>query len=72
VTSFNQILSAVGLTHPDQLGPSLLCRRLSPTVIKSYDEIYDFLEPEELLAGTDHPKFKKIWEAADPDRFGSL
>jgi glutamate synthase domain-containing protein 2 len=72
VTSFNQILSAVGLTHPDQLGPSLLYRRLSPTVIKSYDEIYDFLEPEELLTGTDHPMFKKIWEAADPDRFGSL
>lgn len=72
VDSFNEILSAIGLTHPDQLSPSLLFRRTGPTIVKSYDEIYDYLEPNELLSGTDKPRLLKMWNAADPDRFGPL
>jgi glutamate synthase domain-containing protein 2 len=70
VESFNQILSALGLTHPDQLSPNLLFRRLGPTIVKSYDEIYDYLAPSELVLGTEKPRFLKAWNAADPDRFG--
>jgi len=70
VDSFNQILSAMGLSHPDQLSPSLLFRRLSPTVVKSYDEIYDYLTPNELVMGTEKPFFLKAWTAAGAGRFG--
>ncbi|MEM9683465.1 MAG: glutamate synthase-related protein, partial [Pseudomonadota bacterium] len=71
VRSFNQILAALGLEHPDEISPSLLYRRVTPTVVRPYDELYTFLEPGELLAGTDHPVFRRAWEAADADRFGT-
>lgn len=71
VTSFNQMLAALGLDHPAQLGPSLLYRRVTPTVVRRYDELYTFLEPGELLAGTDHERFRRAWDAADADRFGT-
>ena len=69
IASFNQVLASLGLDHPSQLSPSLLYRRVSPTMVKPYDEIYDFLEDGELLAGTGKPAYRKAWEAADPDRF---
>ena len=71
VKSFNQMLAALGLDHPDELDPSLLYRRVTPTIVRPYDELYTFLEPGELLAGTDHPVFRRAWEAADADRFGT-
>ena len=71
VAGFNQILAALGLEHPGQLGPELLNRRISPTLVKSYDELYHYLEPGELLDDHDHPYFKKAWKAADPDRFNT-
>lgn len=71
VAGFNQILAALGFEHPNQLGPELLNRRISPTLVKSYDELYHYLEPGELLSDHDRPFFKKAWEAADPDRFNT-
>ena len=69
IVSFNQVLASLGLDHPSQLSPSLLYRRVSPTMVKPYDEFYDFLEEGELLAGTDKPAYRKAWEGANPDSF---
>jgi Conserved region in glutamate synthase len=71
VLSFNQILSAVGLERPEELTPSLLYRRMDPNTVTSYRDLHDFLEPGELIAGTNNEKYRRAWAAADPDRFGT-
>jgi len=51
VASFNQLLAAMGLDDPDQLDPTFLTRRIDPTTSRTYAELYEWLEPGELLDG---------------------
>ena len=63
-----ELLGAAGLEHPDDLRPWHLYRRISQTDVRTFDELYDFLEPEELL--TDPPAHWRPWlERATPDAF---
>ena len=48
VAGFNQLLAAMGLDTPEQLDPSFVTRRVDPTTIRTYDELYEWLEPGEL------------------------
>ncbi|MCU1593706.1 MAG: Glutamate synthase [Frankiales bacterium] len=66
-----QLLSAMGLDHPSQLRPRMLQRRLDHLTTVGYDEVYDWLEPGQLLA--EAPKeWAHDWALADPDRFVPL
>jgi len=44
-----EILGAAGLSHPDQLLPSHIYRRVDSTLIRTYAEIYHYGEPGDLL-----------------------
>ena len=66
-----ELAGAAGLDHPGQLRPVHFSRRLGPDRAESYDRLYRFLEPGELLAGTDEPRFRTAWAAARADRFGA-
>jgi len=68
VAQAQQLIAAMGLTGPHELHPSMLHRRLDHTTTRTYSELYDWLEPRELLA--DAPEGWAVdWDAADPDRF---
>ena len=69
IASFHQIVAAIGLDSPDELEPSLLMRRIDRANARSYAEIYEWLEPGELVAGSDRPHWKALWDAATPDSF---
>ena len=69
VDAFNQLLGAMGLDHPNKLGPSMLMRRVDERTVLPYSEILTLLEPGELLAGTDKAQYRVWWENADPDNF---
>jgi glutamate synthase domain-containing protein 2 len=71
IRGFNEMLASLGLDHPGQLSPDLLYRRLTAHSIKSYAEIFDHLQPGELIAGTDKPVYQRAWDAADAGRFGT-
>jgi hypothetical protein len=58
VASFNQLLAAMGLDDPSQLNPSFLTRRMDATTTRAYAELYEWLEPGELL---DSPR--RSWAA---------
>jgi glutamate synthase domain-containing protein 2 len=71
-----EILGAAGLESFAALEPSHLVRRLTPTLVASYAEIYDYLRPSDLL----HGKFgaredeydamlRREWDAARSDTF---
>jgi glutamate synthase domain-containing protein 2 len=64
-----QVVAAAGLDHPNQLKPIHMCRRVSPTVVRSYEDLYDYLEPNELLEGSDNALYRKYWDRANACAF---
>ncbi|WP_305873720.1 FMN-binding glutamate synthase family protein [Kutzneria sp. CA-103260] len=68
VRSAVQIMSSMGLRGPEDLRPHMLCRRTTPVSVRSYAELYEWLEPGQLLAEPP-PRWARDWAAADPDEF---
>jgi glutamate synthase domain-containing protein 2 len=68
VAQAQQLIASMGLTGPHELHPSMLHRRLDHTTTRTYEELYDWLEPRELLDGAPLA-WADDWAAADPDRF---
>ncbi|MEL7893745.1 FMN-binding glutamate synthase family protein [Vreelandella neptunia] len=65
-----EMLGSAGLSHPSELGPEHIIRRVSENEIQSYDQIFTFLKPNELLnAKCEHTVFKHYWENARADSF---
>ncbi|GHB07872.1 FMN-binding glutamate synthase family protein [Salinicola rhizosphaerae] len=65
-----EMLAAAGLQHPSELGPEHIIRRVSSDEIQSYDKLFTFLKPEELLGGnSQHTVFQNYWEEARADSF---
>jgi glutamate synthase domain-containing protein 2 len=69
VHSFMELLAACGFSHPSELRPWNLQQRLGPHEIKHFGELYDFLTPGALLAGTASEYLMHLWRNADADTF---
>nr|WP_255656562.1 FMN-binding glutamate synthase family protein [Lysobacter lactosilyticus] len=70
VHALRDLLCAAGLTHPSQLGPEHILRRVSPVEVRSLAAIYRFLERGELLTKVpEHAVFKQFWADARSDSF---
>lgn len=69
VKALAELLAAAGLNHPRELGPHHFRRRVASDRVISFAEIYRFLQPGELLAGTDDPRFREAWIMARADSF---
>jgi glutamate synthase domain-containing protein 2 len=68
VRSATQIMASMGVHNTAELDPHMLRRRITPTEMRSYAELYDWLHPGELLA--DPPEgWVADWKAADPATF---
>lgn len=70
--SFLQVLGAVGLTCPENLHPAHIHRRVSKDKDSTYDEIFHFLTPGQLLKGTADKEYMKYWHQANADSFDSI
>lgn len=70
VQSMTEMVGAMGLHMPDELRPWHIMRRTSPTAIHHYGEIYDYLEPGELLRDTLPPDYARAMQAASAETFG--
>ncbi|WP_254125262.1 FMN-binding glutamate synthase family protein [Amycolatopsis sp. CA-230715] len=68
VRSAQQIMASMGVHRPEDLRPHQLRRRLDPITVRSYDELYEWLEPGQLIAEAPET-WARDWAAADPDRF---
>jgi len=66
------LVRAAGLAHPQQLQPSHILRRVSSTEVKSFAEIYTYLEHRELLTGTSNALYAQQWALADVGTFAAL
>jgi glutamate synthase domain-containing protein 2 len=81
VTNFHQntlkalahLISAAGLTHPSQLEPHHLVRRISQNQVKLVSNLVPFLEPGQLLDSVQlsrtPPVFARYWPLAQAESF---
>ena len=63
-----RIMASMGVADPADLRPWMLRKRLGPVSQQSYAEIYEWLEPGELVADTP-ASWAEDWLLADPDSF---
>ena len=65
-----ELVAAAGLTHPSELGPQHIVRRVSGDRIQLFSNIYPRLQPGELLDGEAEPAvYKYYWPKARADSF---
>ncbi|MEA2298347.1 MAG: hypothetical protein QOF77_1283 [Solirubrobacteraceae bacterium] len=63
-----QIMGSMGLHSPSEIEPWMLIRRVDEATTRSYAELFEWLEPRELL-GSPRKSWAADWERADPDSF---
>ncbi|HEY4018158.1 MAG TPA: FMN-binding glutamate synthase family protein [Pseudonocardiaceae bacterium] len=68
VSSAVRIMAAMGVSDPARLRPDMLQRRIDPTMVRSYGELYEWLSDGELVADCPQ-KWAADWSAAHPDTF---
>ena len=74
--ALRDLLSAVGVDHPDKLGPEHVIRRVSQTQVSALEQIYPFLQRGQLLQapggdGYGHRVFDTFWEQARAESFSA-
>jgi glutamate synthase domain-containing protein 2 len=69
IHSFLDLIAASGCTHPYDLRPWHVFRRVSPTEVHHYGEMFEYIAPGSLL-GADVPKtFRRAWDQASAATF---
>lgn len=69
VESFLDLVGAMGLDHADKLGPWHIYRRVENETMKTYAEIYPYLQPGELLGEQINPVYRDDWARANAAAF---
>jgi glutamate synthase domain-containing protein 2 len=69
VKALSELVAAAGLDHPSELRPHHFMRRAAPDRVVTFAEQYYFLQPGELLRGTDNAHFATAWRMASPHTF---
>lgn len=69
VKALGELAAAAGLDHPSELGPHHFMHRAAPDRVITFAELFRFLQPGELLAGTDDPHFRDSWAMAQANTF---
>ncbi len=67
--SFLAVLGAVGVEHPENLHPAHIHRRISKNEAQTYNQIYTYLQPRQLLDGTAPDDYLTDWKRADAHCF---
>ena len=66
-----ELLAASGMASPAELRPWHILRRVSPTEVHHYGEMYEYLKEGALLGSAVPQSFARAWAAAVPDSFSS-
>jgi glutamate synthase domain-containing protein 2 len=73
LTALSDMLAAAGLSHPDDLLPHHLVRRVSATEIMQFDQLHTFLEPRSLVdGGVAEGFYGQNWRRASASSFGGV
>jgi len=69
VKAFREMLAASGLTHPDQLRPWHIHRRVNQWKVQHYGEIFEYVEDGDLLSEPFPESYARAARAASADSF---
>ena len=70
--SLRELLEAAGLTHPSELAPEHMIRRVSRNEVRTLSTLHSWLKPGELIDGVpDSPAFRVFWQGARADTFAA-
>jgi glutamate synthase domain-containing protein 2 len=69
VRALVELLAAGGLSSPTELRPWHILRRVSPTEVHHYGEMYEYLEEGALLGQAIPKSFARAWQAAQARSF---
>ena len=69
INSFLEIVGAMGLKNPSEIRPDYIKRRIDETTVKSFDEMFEYLEPGVLLQEKLPKNFQRIWGFSSTDQF---
>ncbi|WP_394357161.1 FMN-binding glutamate synthase family protein [Sphingopyxis indica] len=73
LSALADMLAAAGLSHPSELRPRHLVRRVSLTEIRQFAQIHTFLSPGALINGACEDGFyRQTWDQARADSFDGL
>ncbi len=73
IESLLELLSAIGVSRPEDITPDLVYRRVSDRHIMSFDELYEFIPAGSLLDDTEIPSlWRKEWSRASADAFSAV
>jgi glutamate synthase domain-containing protein 2 len=72
VRTLAELTAAAGLDHPRQFAPIHISRRITPSVVVTFADVYPALGNGELLAGTDDPRWNQPWAMADAHSFRAV
>jgi glutamate synthase domain-containing protein 2 len=65
-----ELVGAAGLSHPNQLRPHHIVRRISANEVRLVSNVINFLKPGDLLANrAEHPVYAHFWKMADSRSF---
>ena len=72
MVALRDLICAAGLSHPNELGPEHILRRVSRVEVRSFAALYKFLRPGELLDSVPkHAVFQSFWADARSDSFAA-
>jgi len=67
-----ELTAAAGLDHPNEFKPIHISRRVSPSEVVTFADIYPALGEGELLAGATKPRWSQPWAMADAHSFRAV
>jgi glutamate synthase domain-containing protein 2 len=67
-----ELTAAAGLDHPSEFKPIHISRRLGPSVVATYTDVYPPLAEGALLAGTANARWTLPWNMADAHSFRAV
>ena len=67
-----ELTAAAGLDHPNEFKPMHISRRLSPSEVASFADLYPSLADGELVAGSGNPRWRVPWDMADAHSFRAV
>jgi glutamate synthase domain-containing protein 2 len=72
LAALGELVGAAGLAHPNHLRPMHILKRISASEVKSFAEVYRFLEYRELLSTISDTYYAEQWALADAQSFAAL
>ena len=67
-----ELTAAAGLDHPSEFKPEHISRRISPSEVVTFADLYPSLAEGELVAGSGNPRWRRPWDMAQAHSFRAV